>query len=190
MRFSHVLAMAGFVLCSVSGIAMAQQQQQQTTGPVVYVPQSGYVGYAPTNNGVPFYNNTANPLPMDQLVAGKNAPSYNYKGTKPYNLAPGNYGSGDTMTEDQFYQSRADRDTRAQQYQNEYLQRLAERDAAAGGYGQQAAASAQNSYSNVQTRYNNIVNPQANQPKKKKRLVYRKDADPLMAPPRLFDPDQ
>lgn len=188
MRFTHVLGLAGFVLCSVAGGALAQQQQQ---GSVVYVPMTGVQGYQPNSNGaVPFYNNAAGPLPMDQLVAGKNAPSYSYRGqTRPYNLAPSNTGN-DTMTQDQFLQMRSDRDKRAQQYENEYLQRLADRDAAAGGYGQQAAASAQNYYSNAQTQYNNVMNPQANQPKKKKRLVYRQDANPLNAPPRLFNPDQ
>lgn len=188
MRFIHVLGLAGFVLCGVTGAALAQQN---SGGSYLYVPSTGNVGYAPqgATGAIPFYNNTAQPLPMDQLVAGKNAPSYNYRNnTQPYNLSPQRGGDG-TMTGAQFEQLRSGRDQRAQQYENEYLQRLADRDAALNGSGQGAAGTAQGYLNNAQSLYNGNGQKQ-DQPKRKKRLVYREDANPLATPPRLFDPDQ
>jgi hypothetical protein len=178
MRFSHVLGLAGFVLSSFGGTALAQN----SGGSFLYVPSTGNVGYAPqgTTGAVPFYNNTAQPLPMDQMIAGKNAPSYSYRNEiKPYNL--GNQSSGDgTMSAEDFMRARSSRDQRAQQYENEYLQRLAARDAALNGNSQASAGQGYSASSSIQ---------QA-QPKRKKRLVYREDANPLAAPPLLFNPDQ
>ncbi len=182
MRLSLALGVAGFVLCSAGG-AMAQQYQT-TNGPVVYVPSTSGQEYYATGNSVPFYNNTAQPLSMDQLVAGKNAPSYNYNTTKPYNLAPNNFGNGGQgpLTGDQIQQMRAARDARAQQYEAEYMQRLADQNVPVEGM----AATAQN----AREYYNGLTQPEPQAKPKKKRLVYRQDANPLQAPPRLFNPDQ
>lgn len=186
MRFFHVLGVAGLVLSGFSVPAMAQQSGK--SGSYLYVPSTGATGYAPrgASGAVPFYNNTAQPLPMDQLVAGKNAPSYNYRNqVQPYNLGPQRGGEG-TMTAEQFEQMRSSRDQRAQQYENEYLQRLADRDAALNTGNQQAGGAGQGTYASGTQAYNNVQPA----PKKKKRLVYREDANPLAAPPRLFNPDQ
>lgn len=187
MRFSLVLTAAGFVLCSFTGGALAQQSS--STGAPLYVPQSGGTAYYPGASGSPVYNNAAQPFAMDQMVAGQNAPSYNYNNqAKPYNLAPTSYNNG-TLTGDQIQQMRADRDSRAQQYQSEYLQRLADRDAALGAQGVQGTV--QGAVQGAQGYYNNMMPGQQPPAKaKKKRLVYRQDSGLTNTPPRLFNPDQ
>lgn len=176
MRLLYILGLAGIMSGGFAGAAFAQQGGSN----YLYAPQTGSTGYATgTTGAVPFYNNTARPLPMDQMIAGKNAPSYTYKNQiQPYNLGTQSMGDG-TMSAEDFMRARSSRDQRAQQYENEYLQRLAARDAALNNPATgQAGAQAYNG------------GGQQAQPKRKKRLVYREDANPLAAPPLLFDPDQ
>jgi len=179
MRFGLVLSVAGFVLCG-STAAMAQTYYQ-TNGTPIFVPMTGAQGYTTTQTGaVPFYNNNTQPLPMDQLVAGKNAPSYNFGGTQPYNSFGGSMtNSNGVLTPEAVAQLRAQRDAQAQQYEQQFLQS-----------GQ--ANNQQGTLGAVQNAYNSFTGQQQQQPARpvKRQLVYRQQDNPLAAPPRLFNPDQ
>lgn len=168
MRFVHVLMMSA--CAAVASVpAMAQQQ------------------YYPSANTVPVYNSGASPLPMDQLIAGKNAPSYNFgsgsNNIQPYNMngSAGSQGAGAPLSPAQVAQMRANRDAQAQQYEQQYMQ--------------QAAQQAQNATSPdgyLGQAYNSVYGqPQQQQQRPtKKRLLYKKNDDLMPIPPRLFNPDQ
>lgn len=172
MRFGSFLVVAGLTLCGMAGAAVAQTP--------LYIPMTSQQGYGTTQSGnVPVYNNLGSPLPMDQMIAGKNAPSYNYNAPKPYNLNPTTYGNG-VLTADQVARARAERNARAQQYAQEYMQQATE-----SQYGQQA----QQAMGGVANAYGNYMEPQQTQKPKKKRLVYREQDEILQTPPRLFNID-
>ena len=165
MRFVHVLLLSACAAVASSPV-MAQQ------------------AYYPATNTVPVYNSSASPLPMDQLIAGKNAPSYNYNSNiQPYNSGSmsGSRGAGAPLSPAQVAQMRANRDAQSQQYEQQYLQ--------------QAAQQAQNVVgpdNYLGQAYNSVYGqPQQQQPRPtKKRLLYKENDDLMPIPPRLFNPDQ
>lgn len=172
MRFGSFLVVAGFVLCGAAGVSHAQTP--------LYVPMTSQQAYGATQSGgAPVYNNQGQPLPMDQLIAGKNAPSYNYNAPKPYNLNPTTYGNG-VMSAEQVEQARAARNARAQQYAQEYMQQANE-----SQFGQQA----QQSIGGAANAYGNYTGQQQPQKPKKKRLITREQDQILQTPPRLFNID-
>ena len=180
MRFPFGMIMAGFV-AFMAVPAMAQTAYQTTnTGVPIYVPSTTGQAYTTTQTGVtPFYNNTAQPLPLQQMVAGKNAPSYNFKNqVQPYNLNTASMNSNGALTPDEVDRIRASRDAQAQAYQKQFLEQSAQ-----NGQPQTIGGAMGNAY--------NSLMPTQDKPKPtKKRLVYRESANPLSAPPRLFNPDQ
>lgn len=169
MRFVHVL-MISACAAAVSVPAMAQQT------------------YYPNTNNVPVYNSGASPLPMDQLIAGRNAPSYDYNSgpnIQPYNNMGGSMSgqnAGAPLTPAQVAQMRANRDAQAQQYEQQYMQQVAQQAqnaVSADGYLGQA--------------YNSVYGqPQQQQQQRptKKRLLYKENDGLMPIPPRLFNPDQ
>lgn len=142
--------------------------------------------YTQSGSGVPIYNSGANPLPMEQMIAGKNAPSYNYNSNKvqPYNLGGTgsmSSGAGAPLTPDQVAQMRANRNAQAQQYEQHYLQQAQNQlqgVTAPDGYAAQG--------------YNALYGGQQQQQQQrptKKRLLYKQGEDMMPTPPRLFNID-
>lgn len=166
MRFVHVMMLSA---CAVAASTPAMAQQS----------------YSNTNN-VPVYNTGAAPLPMDQMIAGRNAPSYNYNtgaNIQPYNSgnSMGARGAGAPLSPAQVAQMRANRDAQAQQYEQQYLQQAA-----------QQAQSAASPDGYLGQAYNSVYGqPQQQQQRPtKKRLLYKENDDLMPIPPRLFNPDQ
>lgn len=204
MRLIVSLVVLGLAV-SASAPAMAQQTTTTTSGygymqPNGFVPQQPvYTSpvynqtsnsyYQPNKTGTPVYNNSssARPLPLQQMVAGKNAPSYSYGGNQAYSQ----YGSDPlanmdiaSMSPEQARLVRAQRNARAQQAQADYLASL---------QGQQPPGGmVTNNSSYAQTSgqiYNQLVAPEKEKPKQR-RVVYNEKNNPLVTPPRLFNPDQ
>lgn len=175
MRIGSVLMVAGVaLLASVSAQAQTSYQTATPTGGYVYTGSQG------STYAAPVYNTNAQPLSLNQAIKGKNAPSYNFKGAKqqPYNFGTTNAKNG-PMTVEEADQLRIMRDQQAAAYEKNLV----------------AQINAQNANPNGQaTGYNNLTQflpgQQPQQPPRKKRLVYREDANPLRTPPRLFNPDQ
>lgn len=196
MRLFVSFAVLG-IMVSASVPAMAQQttttpqtgyvaQQPIYTMPVYNSSSTNY--YQPGTNGTPVYNNSpsAQPFAMNQMVAGQNAPSYNYNRNKSY----GNFGSDplanmdlSSMTPEQARLVRAQRNARAQQAQADYLASL---------QGQQPPGGMVNNanpYTQAGQMYNPFAAPEKEKPKQR-RVVYNEKNNPLVTPPRLFNPDQ
>ncbi len=148
----------------------------------------------PVYNAAPVYNSGANvqPYSMQQAIAGKNAPSYNYNpNPQPYNFnATGNqnaYGSNafGAMTPEQATMLRAQRDAQAQAYQAQYMEQL--RAQQQGGVYSNSSAYQGNAFSQL---YNSFGQKDEEKVPTKRRVVYREKNNPLIEPPRLFNPDQ
>lgn len=197
MRLFLSLAALG-IMVSASVPAMAQQKTSTT--PTGYVPQQPiytmplYNGtstnyYQPGANGTPVYNNSpsAQPFAMNQMIAGQNAPSYNYNRNKSYN----NFGSDplanmdmSAMTPEQARLIRAQRNANAQQAQAAYLASLQNQQQ------QQQQGMMPSPYTqSAGQMYNQFVSPEKEKPKQR-RVVYNEKNNPLVTPPRLFNPDQ
>lgn len=177
MRFTVFIGVATLALMAGTDPVLAQNNQQ--ANPYYAAPTGG--NYYTNNSGgmVPYYNNSAQPVPQ-AMVAGKNAPSYSYnRGAQPYNNfnSMGNT-NGAPMSPQDAASMRAQRDQQAQLYQQQYYQQ-------AQNMGQAGMGGAYNTLQNA-------VAPQQQQPavKTTKRLVYRESDNPLSTPPRLFNPDQ
>lgn len=169
MRFGSVLMMAAAaLLASVSAQAQTSYQTSAPSGGYVYTGSQG------SGSAAPIYNTNAKPL----SIKGKNSPSYSFKGAQPYNFGTTNSKSG-PMTVEEADRLRLMRDQQASQYEQELVAKINAQNAAPNG---QAGG------------YNNLTQmlpgQQPQQPPRKKRLVYREDANPLRTPPRLFNPDQ
>lgn len=192
-----ILAIAGLSL-SVSAGAFAQNNNGTNYyGAPIYNTGAGTTYYTSQSNGAaPIYNNGSNvqPLPMQQMIAGKNAPSYNFNSGSSAYTAFGssnpmaNVTSIGSLTPEQDAYIRAQNQTQAQggygaqqpfgYQQNQYQQPA-----------QNGASSYQgNAFSGL---YNNPfgTTPVADIPTKKK-VVYKERNNPLVDPPRLFNPDQ
>lgn len=172
MRFGSTLMVAGLALLAATS-AQAQTSYQAVT------PSGGYVYTGPdVSSYSPIYNTNAQPLSMEQAIKGKNAPSYSFKNSKqPYNFGTTDAKRG-PMTSEEASRMRMLRDQQA----------ILEEEKRAAIINAQNAAPAQQGYNNL-TQFLPGGQQQQQRPTKK-RLVYREDADPLRAPPRLFNPDQ
>lgn len=174
MRLGSTILVAGLAVLT-AGSAQAQTSYQATT------PSTGYVYTGNQNTASPIYNTNSQPLPMQQMIKGKNSPSYNFKGSsQPYNFGTRDDKSG-PMTVEEADRIRAMRDAQAAEYEKNLVARINAQNAAPNG---QAGT---NGYGDLRQFLPGAQQPQ---PQRKKRLVYREDADPLRIPPRLFNPDQ
>lgn len=210
MRFGLSVAVLSLVL--VSGLpAQAQQQQQQ---------QSSYVyGGGSTNSG-PVYNSTVGSaarqttgnvsiynsgnalqmLPMQQMAAGQNAPSYTY-GHQKQNAQPyTNYNSGPmalnpnaigSLSADQARMIREQRNMQANAYQEQYMEQLRQRDLNNPylNQPQQQQLQAMNGASQYQGAQFSQLYANSGQPKPvvKPKVLYNELNNPLVEPPRLFN---
>ena len=185
MRLFVSLAVFGLMVSSALP-AMAQQNSGTGTSADYSVPMYNDAGAAYYNNTTgtaPVYNSTARPLPLNQMVAGKNAPSYNYNKTQPYNNFGGDPLAGadlSALSPEQARLIRAQRDANAQRAQAEYMATLQ----------QQQQGGAANPYlQGAGQMYNQFAQPTPKAPAKR-RVVYKEKNNPLVTPPRLFNPDQ
>jgi hypothetical protein len=194
MRLFASVALLGLM---VAMPAMAQNTYTTTNtggvpGSAVYaVPMyngvSGATQYQTGLNGAPVYNNAAQqPLPLNQLAAGKNAPSYNYNtANQAYTgFTGGNVMAGAdlaNLTPEQrrmIDQQAAARAAQEQAYLNSLQQQQAQQQGQMNPYLQGATQM-----------YNNFNQPEQQKPKQR-RVVYNERNNPLTTPPRLFNPDQ
>jgi len=195
MRYRLFPALLGFAVCAALPAAAQdntqtnwQQQQQPVYAVPMYLSPNGSQQYN-TQGGVPVYNNNAQPLPVEQLIAGKNAPSYNYNnnaytgfgGSNPLS----NVTSIGSLTPQQEAMVRAQRDAQAAAYQRDYLAGLGQQGTtpvptSTGSSGYQGEAFSQ--------LYNGIGQEQQQAPVRR-RVVYREKNNPLTTPPRLFSID-
>ncbi len=208
MRLVLFMTVFGVSLGGLCLPVMAQVQQQQQQG---YVYNGGYNnGGMPLYNAAPsyqsqttgnsFYNSGANlqMLPMQQMTAGKNAPSYSFGGNRsnqPYAFNPYNGGldptAGGALTPDQARAIRAQRNAQAAAYQQEYLDSLRQRDMN-NPYAQQQLLDQPVAGSMYQGGQFSQLYNENNQPTipVKRKVLYKQLKNPLVEPPRLFNPDQ
>ena len=193
MRLILSLAVLGMVV-SATVPALAQNTTTTTnnqgyvpSAPVVYVPMYNSAGttyYNPGTAGAPVYNNnpTTAPLPMEQMVAGKNAPSYTSRNNNAYTgfgadpLANADLSS---LSPEQSQMIRAQREAIAQKAQAEYLASL-----------QQGQGGVISPYTQGAAQMYNQFNQPQQQAPVQRRVLYKQLNNPLVTPPRLFNPDQ
>lgn len=200
MRWKFPVAVLGFLM--MAGV----HAQAQTQDNLYYNPQS--------SGGVPIYNNGTNaqPFPMEQVVAGRNAPSYDYNPVKPYGV---DTGAGNSLTSDQIEMLRAQRNAAAQNFEAQYLASLQQQRMGqfgqvpqmgqlgqAGPIGQlgggqlgQLGQLGMNAASQLPGNpfgqlYGGMTENGEKQAPRKRKVVYKEKNNPLIIPPRLFDPDQ
>lgn len=171
--------------------AFAQQQQQNTNYAPLYNTNSNSPVYYSSNNGtVPIYNNANNtPVrPMEQMIAGKNAPSYDFNKSKtqPYLF-------GTNQNANAYTGYGVDPNLQLQQnqynYQDPYAQQMAQQ-TGAYNYG---AGMPNNSLVDLSKLQGGPFGTQTQdnpQRPTKRRVVYKERNNPLVEPPRLFNPDQ
>lgn len=133
----------------------------------------------------PVYNQGAAPIPLNQLVAGQNAPSYNYNNTA---VQPYNFGST-TSPSGQYYVPQG---TLTPQQEAALQAQILQQQQYAQQYG-----APQNDANNLaaqlaQLNQGPFGTNADEQPTKRtvKRVVRNALNDPLKPPPRLFNPDQ
>jgi hypothetical protein len=182
-----------FAILGLAVAAMPAMAQQTTTQPqVVYsVPMynsSPNSYYQPGVGGSPIYNNgSAQPYAMNQMIAGKNAPSYNFSNNTAYTgfTNTGNPLAGAdlaNLTPEQSRYIEQQRLYRVQQEQQAFLQQQ---------QAQQQQQAWQQPQMNTTQNLNQGYNPFMEQEKpRQRRVVYKERNNPLVTPPRLFDPDQ
>lgn len=199
MRLFATVAILGLV----SG--MPAMAQTTTTNTGASNPQMIYA--VPVYNAMPsgtqyqqgsptVYNNgTASPLPLQQMTAGKNAPSYNYNGAAPYSgfNTGGNPMAGADMSNLTPEQRRyIDAQTAANYQQEQYMREQQNRQALQQQQQmlqqQQQPFAQTNSYLGTGNFNNPFAEPE--QKPKQRRVVYNERNNPLVTPPRLFNPDQ
>jgi len=196
MRLFVSLAVLGLVSATVP--AMAQQTTTTTQPQAMYgVPMYNSTGnsyYQGTPSGAPVYNNGgARPLPLNQIVAGKNAPSYNYNQNNAYTgfgasgnpLAGADYGN---LTSEQSRYIDQQREYRAQQEQQAYMQSMQQVQQQQQTWQQQPQQGAVGYMQGLNQGYNPFAQPE--EKPKQRRVVYNERNNPLATPPRLFNPDQ
>lgn len=188
MRLLASLAVLG-IMVAASAPAWAQNNQttQTYTSRTNSAPMyNGGNVYYNNNGNVPVYNNTGRPLPMEQLVAGKNAPSYTspgnaYTGFSGYTSNPLQNMNPAAMTPEQSRLISAQREAMQADYLTN-LQRLQE------DLNRQALATQQQkAYGTPYNQYGGQVQQTA---PVQRRVVYKEKNNPLSTPPRLFNPDQ
>lgn len=181
----------------VAGIAPAFAQNNTgtanpygtTTTIQPYATPQLYVAPGGTPTANPYFNTQAQPMPMEQMVAGRNAPSYNFGGdSNAYTGFGGGTGSGGynsigVMTPEQAQLFNRQREAAALAYQNEYLAGLQQQ-----AQPQQQAAPMQQQQQNFAAPF--MGGQQQAAPPVRRRVVYREMNNPLATPPRLFNPDQ
>jgi hypothetical protein len=184
-----------FAILGLACAAMPAMAQQTTTQPqVVYtVPMynsSPNSYYQPGVGGSPIYNNSgAQPYAMNQMIAGKNAPSYNFNNNTAYTgfTNTGNPLAGAdlaNLTPEQSRYIEQQRLYRVQQEQQAFLQQQQAQQ-------QQAWQQPQQQVNSYMQNLNQGYNPFMEQEKpRQRRVVYKERNNPLVTPPRLFDPDQ
>lgn len=195
----RILATAAF-LGMVSILSSSAWAQSNNTGytPLYNTSTTAPVYYSATNGVVPVYNNsqTTPYLPMDQMVAGKNAPSYDFNQTNnAYQFGTNGqvYGGSGAITPAQQAQLDAQyqalQDAQLQAAQQQYLNSLQPQ--------QQVAPGALASYNSIgyPGNYNLVGGPYGTTPAAsaaptQRRVRYKELNNPLKAPPRLFNPDQ
>ncbi len=205
MRFGLSLAVLGALLASAMPVHAQQQQQQQPSyvygGSTPSAPLYNSTGnYTTQTNGGSFYNSGANlqMLPMQQMVAGKNAPSYSYRGgqgqVQPYNynsagmLDPSMMGS---LSPEQARMARDQRNANAAAYQQQYLEQLRQRDMNNPYAVQQQDPNMMNGASQYQGAQFSQLYANSDQPKPqvKRKVLYNQLNNPLVEPPKLFNTD-
>lgn len=197
MRRNHL-----FLALLAAGLSVPALAQAQTGynpyAPVYNSTSAGQSYYTPNANGTaPIYNNSnmTQPVPLQQYIAGKNAPSYNFN-NNPNQVQPyGGFGAqGPTPGTPAYTQMQN------QQYQQQ-LQQQQQQEAAASTYGlrqppmQGGVPGMGYNPSNIGANnygFNNgpFGTAQQQQVPKKRRVVYKQLNDPLKEPARLFDPNQ
>lgn len=198
MRLGLSLAVLGILLGGAATPALAQNQQQQQgyaySGNYDYnVPvYNGNSNYSAQTGGNPYFNSGSNlqMLNMQAMVAGKNAPSYNYGGSDSQPYTMGGFGNRPGGLSPQEAQAiRAQRDQKAAMYQQQYLESLRQQNMnnPYANVGNQPMAGSQYQGSQFSQLY-----AENNQPKKpvKRKVLYNQMNNPLVEPPRLFNPDQ
>lgn len=166
-----VAVFGGGFLCDTKGYAQTTSSNQ---------PYYAYDASAYETGPMPVYNQGATPIPLTQMVAGQNAPSYNYNQTA---VQPYSFGASTSTTSGQYYAPQGtltpqqEAALQAQILQQQYMPQSDTNNLAAqlaqlnqGPFGTQAD----------------------DQPTKRtvKRVVRNALNDPLKPPPRLFNPDQ
>jgi hypothetical protein len=198
MRLKLSVAVLGLLMAgSLPALAQTNAQQQQPNAyyapsAPVYNTGNSVPYYSQQNGTTPIYNNNPNTptLPMNQMIAGKNAPSYNYNANQAYSfndptsLAGASLGS---LSPEQANMVRAQRDANAQAYQQAYQQQLQDQQ----NQQQQMQQSGASQYQGGQFAqlYANATGQQQKPVSTKKRVIYKEMNNPLVAPPRLFNTD-
>ncbi len=198
MRRFVILAIAAAGALSFSAQSMAQNTNYY--GAPNYNTGTGTTYYtnAPNGGGAPIYNNGTNvqPLPMQQMIAGRNAPSYNFNnGNQAYTGFGANSNPMSGVTSIGSLTPQQDAYLRAQQQSQN-----------AGSFGQFGNNTYQQQYYQQQQQAGNTAyqnngfsgftgnNPFGTTPTAgvptQKRVVYKERNNPLVDPPRLFNPDQ
>lgn len=163
-------------LCGLASLpAQAQTTAQQ---PTYYVVPSG----GAANSSGSLFNQNAQPLPLQQMIAGQNAPSYNYGGTQAYTGSSSRNTSIGVMSPAEARAYNQQREANALAYQNQYLASLGQ-----SAMGQQQPT---NSSAYQGSAYSKLyANSQEKKVPTKRRVLYKSMNDPLAAPPRLFNID-
>lgn len=185
--------------------------------PVMAKAQTGYYSYAPVYNttsagqnyyttdssgAAPVYNNSnmTPPISVQQYIAGKNAPSYNFNNNpnqiQPYNgfgtqgPAPGTpaYVQMQNQQFRQTYQQQLELQQQ-QQTAGDYVQRQPPLPGTVPGTGYNPSNVGTNTYLSGLSGGPFGTAPQQQVPKKR-RVIYKQLNDPLKEPARLFDPNQ
>lgn len=179
-----------YAICT--GLMMATAVPAMAQSTPIYNTNTGGTPYTNTNTGSTIYNNGTNvpPIALNQIIAGKNAPSYTYGGggVKPYNGFNSNPLAGVTsigsLTPEQ-----------ATYLQNQQNQAYAAEQARLAQQAQQQQYGSANSSLYQGSNFSQLYsNPFGTQPEKtvptKRRVVYKEANNPLVTPPRLFNPEQ
>lgn len=200
MRYILSLAVLGLaVSAGVPAFAQQQQQQpsytyqsqQQNTNPIF----NNLGTYRDNINNNPYYNSGANlqMLPMQQMIAGKNAPSYAF-GNRQQQQQANLYNNGGGFLDgamggispEQANAIRAQRNANAAAYQQQYFESVNQREAQQYAQQQQGMAGSQYQGSQFNQLYTDNQQPRP----VKKKVIYNELNNPLKEPPRLFNPDR
>jgi hypothetical protein len=195
MRLKLSAVLFGLAL-SAAIPAMAQTTTQTTNAPYApYAPVYNTAGNAPVyysatpNGAIPVYNNTNSTptLPMQQMIAGKNAPSYQFNQQQPYGAGGTNWytGSGamspqhEAQARAQMQQQQAAANAQQQAYMNSLQQQ------------QNAQNISQNGFPDLSVLNKGpFAGSQQPQVPTRRRVIGKEMNNPLKEPPRLFNPDQ